>query len=66
MNNIPTTSCHIKWTLYMVDSHVLAARPVLVIKTTKHFQKPQPVHLSADPVQWFDTGHYLGVTLILS
>jgi hypothetical protein len=27
---------------------------LLFIKTTKHFQKPQPAHLSGEPVQWFD------------
>jgi hypothetical protein len=36
---------------------------VLLVKTTKYIQRPRPVQLFGERIQWVDTPRYIGVTL---
>jgi hypothetical protein len=48
---------------WRIAINVSKSTAVLFAKTTRCTQRPRPVQLFGEPIQWVDTARYLGVTL---
>jgi hypothetical protein len=48
---------------WRIAINVSKSTAVLFAKTTRCIQRPRPVQLFGEPIQWVDTARYLGVTL---